>query len=221
MHGCVAVILFNFSVGLRIFKIKNWGRNPGVTAHAEIRMLLLGCFEWGPHLPRADLIRNIYNVIQLGHLVLLSILCHCDLDFLQAGFGCSHQGKAWAYELLIFLWPVWVLIVWTPQNIILFRVFLLNVIREATVRVTFFHSLGHSMIYVNAKKVKTIVLSASWLSCPKTSASYFTHGGKVGSRHIPSYSPTPEVDQRGVALNHTPAWGRGGRWRAGVRVELI
>ena len=99
----LAAILFNFSVGLRIVKIKNWGRNLGVTAHAEIRMLLLGYFKWGSHLPRADLIRNIYNVVQLGHLVLLPILCHCDPDFLQAGFGRSHQGKAWDYELLIFL----------------------------------------------------------------------------------------------------------------------
>ena len=153
----LTTILFNPSCWFENFQNKKMGKNLQVTAQVEIRMLLLACFEYRSHLPRADLIRNVHNVIQLGHLILLPVLCHWEPDFLQAGFRCSCQGKAWDYELLVFLWPIWVPIVWTSQYILInmvVRAVLLNVIQEATVRVTFFHSLRYNRIYVNARKKK-------------------------------------------------------------------
>ena len=154
----LTTILFNPSCRFENFQNKKMGKNLQVTAQVEIRMLLLACFEYRSRLPRADLIRNVHNVIQLGHLILLPVLCHWEPDFLQAGFRCSCQGKAWDYELLVFLWPIWVPIVWTSQYILInmvVRAVLLNVIQEATVRVTFFHSLRYNRIYVNARKKKT------------------------------------------------------------------
>lgn len=72
----LATILFNLSCRFENFQNKKMGENLEVTAQVEVRMLLLGCFEWRSHLPRADLIRNVHNVIQLGHLILLPVLCH-------------------------------------------------------------------------------------------------------------------------------------------------
>lgn len=53
----------------------------------------------------------------------------------------------------------------------------------------------------------------------QTSASYFTNGDRVGSLHKPSL--LVQQRDRGVVLNHTLAWGAGGRWRTGVRLGLI
>ena len=72
----LTAILFQLFCWFEHFQNKNWEKNRGVTVQAELRMLLLGCFKWTSHLPRADLIRNVHNVIQLGHLILLPILCH-------------------------------------------------------------------------------------------------------------------------------------------------
>lgn len=74
------------------------------------------------------------------------------------------------------------------------------------------------MIYLNAKKKKHIILSASCLSCPQTSASYFTNDYRGESLHKPcSHSLRPAMEQRGVVPNHTWAWG--GRWEMGDRSE--
>lgn len=72
----LTTILFNPSYRFENFQNKKMGKNLQATAQVEIRMLLPGCFEWRSRLPRADLIRNVHNVIQLGHLILLSVLCH-------------------------------------------------------------------------------------------------------------------------------------------------